>query len=78
MLMGEYKENTSLEGTIGQFPDALVYEAWIAGKTNFKTVKKGHENLLERTLSAMETHLGIHLSVIQCSQEGVNVLEDLA
>ena len=78
MLMGEYKENTSLEGSIEQFPDALIFDAWNAGKANFKTVKKGHENLLERTLTAMEHHLGIHLSVIQCSQEGIDILEDLA
>tara|TARA_R100000781_G_scaffold76175_1_gene47339 strand:- start:81 stop:350 length:270 start_codon:yes stop_codon:yes gene_type:complete len=78
MLMGEFKENTSLEGAIEKFPDALVYEAWIAGKANFESVKKGHENLLERTLTAMEIHLGIDLSVIQCSQEGVDIMEDLA
>ena len=78
MLMGEYKENTSLEGAIEKFPDALVFDAWVAGKENMDSVKKGHEHLLESTLSAMERHLGIDLSVIQCSQEGVDIMEDLA
>tara|TARA_B100000287_G_scaffold404213_1_gene426681 strand:- start:605 stop:841 length:237 start_codon:yes stop_codon:yes gene_type:complete len=77
MLMGDYKENTSIDNSIKDFPHALLFEAWLVGKNNAESVKKKHENLLLRTLSAIEVYLGIDKTVIQCSQEGVDIMEDL-
>ncbi len=77
-LLSDYDQNANIQKTANLFPTGLIYEALNAAKYNKKDIKKGSENLLNLTIAAIERYLDINHTVIKCSLDGVDVLEDLA
>ncbi len=78
IMLSEYDSTATIENAASQFPTGLLYEALNAAKNNKKAIKIGAEGLLDLTIAALERHLHINETVIKCSLDGVDPLEELA
>jgi len=78
VILSEYDSTATIENAASQFPTGLLYEALNAAKSNKKAIKIGAEGLLDLTIAALERHLHINETVIKCSLDGVDPLEELA
>jgi len=78
IMLSEYDNTATIEKTASQFPTGLLFEALNAAKSNKKAIKIGAEGLLDLTIAAIERHLHINETVIKCSLDGVDPLEELA
>ena len=72
LMMSDYDDNGTINATSQQFPTGLLFEALQRGKANISNVKKGHLNLLLRTIDALERNLHINETVIRCKIDGLD------
>ena len=78
IMLSEYDDKATIEKSAAQFPTGLLFEALNAAKGNKKAIKLGSEGLLDLTIAALERHLHINQTVIKCTLDGVDLMEDLA